>query len=124
VKRIAAFAVLIAVASVSSAHAQNWQNGQKGPRVTLNFQLSAPPAPSMSAADLTKAMAALSQSLYDIVDRQCDVLSAALKGDCKLVQINVNSNVNDRMNNGLPFVSANANATFEIDSKDGAPPQQ
>jgi hypothetical protein len=129
VKLIAAVVVLFAVAGIPSAGAQNWQNsGPKGPRVTLNFQLSAPPAASMSPSDLTKAMAGLSQSLYEIVDRQCDVLSAALKGDCRLVQININSNINDRMNNGVPFINANANATFEIDvkepAKDGAPQQQ
>ncbi len=128
-KLIAAVALLFAVASIPPAVAQNWGNsGPKGPRVTLNFQLSAPPAASMSPGDLTKAMAGLSQSLYEIVDRQCDVLSAALKGECRLVQININSNINDRMNNGTPFVTANANATFEIDqkdpAKDGAPPPQ
>ena len=127
--KLIAAALLLVVAGITPALAQNWGNsGPKGPRVTLNFQLSAPPAASMSPGDLTKAMAGLSQSLYEIVDRQCDVLSAALKGECRLVQININSNINDRMNNGTPFVTANANATFEIDqkepAKDGAPQQQ
>jgi hypothetical protein len=129
VKLFAAAALFFAVAGVPPAFAQNWGNaGPKGPRVTLNFQLSAPPAASTSPGDLTKAMASLSQSLYEIVDRQCEVLSAALKGDCRLVQININSNISDRMNNGAPSVTANANAMFEIDQtdppKDAAPQQQ
>jgi hypothetical protein len=67
-------------------------------------------------------MATVSQSLYEIVNRECDVLSAVLKGECRVVQINVSSNVNDRMNNGVPFVNANTNATFEIELK--APPKE
>ena len=128
-KFTAAVFLVLAAVSATQARAQNWQtlnnSGVKGPRVTANFQLSAPTPAAASAGDLTKAMAGLSQSLYEIIDRECDVLSAALKGDCRLVQININSNINDRMNNGVPFVTANANATFEIDvktpSKDAAP---
>ncbi len=122
--KFASAILLVAAMSATPAQAQNWQmltgSGARGMRVTANFQLSAPTPATASASDLTKTMAAVSQSLYEIVDRQCDVLSAALKGDCRLVQINVGSNINDRMNNGVPFVNANANATFEIDVK--APP--
>ncbi len=122
--KFASALLMVAAMSATQAQAQNWQMlnnaGARGMRVTANFQLSAPTQATASAADLTKTMAAVSQSLYEIVDRECDVLSAALKGDCRLVQINVGSNVNDRMNKGVPLVNANANATFEIDFK--APP--
>jgi len=122
--KFASALLMVAAMSATQAQAQNWQMlnnpGARGMRVTANFQLSAPTPATASAGDLTKTMAAVSQSLYEIVDRECDVLSAALKGDCRLVQINVGSNINDRMNNGVPFVNANANATFEIDVK--APP--
>jgi hypothetical protein len=122
--KIASAVLIVAALSATQAQAQNWRmldsSGAKGMRVTANFQLSAPTQATASAGELTRTMAAVSQSLYEIVDRQCDVLGAALKGDCRLVQINVGSNINDRMNNGVPFVNANANATFEIDVK--APP--
>ena len=36
-------------------------------------------------------MTAVSQSLYEIVNRECDVISSVLKGECRLVQININS---------------------------------
>lgn len=88
----------------------------KGTRVTANFQLSAPPSASTATGDLTKTMAGLSASLYEIIDHECTVLGAALKGECRLVQVNINSNVNERMNGG-PFISANGNATFEVDPK-------
>ncbi|MGO8832852.1 MAG: hypothetical protein ACLQE9_08555 [Roseiarcus sp.] len=127
-KLAAAIPLVFAVLGAAPALAQNCQMFNnacaKGPRVTANFQLSAPPPASASPSELTKALGALSQSLYEIIDRECDVLGAALKGDCRLVQININSNINDRMNNGVPFITANANATFEIDvktPKDAAP---
>jgi hypothetical protein len=121
--------LLVGLTSVSQAQAQNGRrfNGvdDKFIRVTANFQLSAPRVDGASSADLTKAMASVNQSLNDIVYRQCEVLGAVLKGDCRIVQVNVGSNINDRMNAGTPVVSGNANATFEIDpkvpSKDAAP---
>ncbi len=116
--------VLLVVAigvSQAQAQAQNCRTVNNpcvnGTRVTANFQLSAPTPAAAPVADLTKTMAAVSQSLYEIVNRECEVIGAVLKGECRLVHINVNSNVNDRMNNGVPFVNANANATFEIELK-------
>jgi hypothetical protein len=112
---------LVAAIGVSQAQAQNCRTVNNrcvnGTRVTANFQMSAPTPAAAPVADLTKTMAAVSQSLYEIVNRECEVIGAVLKGECRLVQINVNSNVNDRMNNGVPFVNANANATFEIELK-------
>jgi outer membrane receptor for monomeric catechols len=124
--KLIATVLLVAAIGVSQAQAQNCQTYNnpwvKGTRVTANFQLSAPTLAAAPVADLTKTMATVSQSLYEIVNRECDVLSAVLKGECRVVQINVSSNVNDRMNNGVPFVNANANATFEIELK--APPKE
>jgi outer membrane receptor for monomeric catechols len=124
--KLIATVLLVAAIGVSQAQAQNCQTYNspcvKGTRVTANFQLSAPTLAAAPVADLTKTMATVSQSLYEIVNRECDVLSAVLKGECRVVQITVSSNVNDRMNNGVPFVNANANATFEIELK--APPKE
>ena len=62
-------------------------------------------------------MASASQSLYDIINHECEVLTATLGGACRLVQINIGGNLNSRMNNGVSAVNANANATFEIEAK-------
>jgi hypothetical protein len=56
---------------------------------------------------LTGALAQANQQLCEIVNRQCDVIGAALKGECHVVQLNVNCNVNERMNAGQ-MVNANA----------------
>ena len=121
--KIITTAVLLVAATTgaSQAQVQNCQTFNNpcllGTRVTANFQLSAPTPAGAPVADLTKTMATVSQSLYEIVNRECEVLGAVLKGECRLVQINVNSTVNDRRNNGIPTVNANANATFEIEQK-------
>src|SRR5271169_6310054 len=96
-------ALLFSAAVASSAYAQNWRawnDPNKGVRVTANFQIAALAGPTASAADLTAALAQVSQQFYEIVNRQCDVIAAALKGQCHVVQLNVNGNVNDRMNAG------------------------
>jgi hypothetical protein len=94
-----------------------------GQTISMNFQVSVPAAATAAPSDLTKAMAGATQSLYDIVDRQYDILSVALKGSYRLMQINVGDNINNRANSGAPTISSNA--MFEIDlSAPAAVPQQ
>ena len=92
--------------------------------VTVTFQMSQPAPTVTSSEDITKAVAATNQSLYDIVNRECGVLTAALKGDCRLTRLTVGGNFNDMNFNPLAFanrgntsavITANATATFEID---------
>jgi hypothetical protein len=70
-------------------------------RGTANFQIAAPASP-------TATLAQVNQQLYEIVNRQRDVIAVALKGQCHVVQLNVDGNVNDRMNAGQ-MVNTNAN---------------
>jgi hypothetical protein len=89
--------------------------------VTVTFQLTLPAPAAASSTEMTNAMAATNQSLYDIVNHECEVLTAALKGTCRLIRLNVGGNFadaggNNPMNRGNgPVVNANANATFEIE---------
>jgi hypothetical protein len=120
------------------AQAQNWGAWNdptgKAVRLTVNLQIATPVNSDASAADLTKALAQANQSLYDIIDHQCDAISAALKGDCRIVQLNVNGNINERMQQFVPpgerpnqrqMVNANANATFLVEpSPKGVNPAQ
>jgi hypothetical protein len=132
--RVSFLLILIAATTfASTAQAQSWRAwgdpSGKGVRVTANFQIATPVAMSASTADVTKALAQANQSLYDIVNRQCDVIAAALKGDCKIVQLNVNGNINERTpqfvqpgdrGNPQQMVNANANATFLIEPPEAA----
>ena len=91
--------------------------GERTQTVSINFQSSMPMSPLISSEDMTKTIARISQPLYDIVDHECQVLISAFGGVCRLVQLNISSNLNNRMNNGISVVNANANAVYEIESK-------
>jgi hypothetical protein len=91
--------------------------------VNANFQARIVVDPSAPTSEVTKALAQANQSLGELVNRECDVLAAAFKSDCRVGQLNMGANINDRraglmMNNefGAPqrFVNANLNATFEL----------
>jgi hypothetical protein len=91
--------------------------------VNANFQTRIAVDPSASTSEVTKALAQANQSLGELANRECDVLAAAFKSDCRVGQLNMGANINDRrvglmMNNefGAPqrFVNANLNATFEL----------
>lgn len=116
-KRIYA-AVLMALTIAPSAYAQNMMSmmiGEHGAQtVTANFQISQPAPAAASTSDLSSLIASTTQSLYDIVNHECDILSVSLKGSCKVVMVNVGANINNRGGVRGPFVSANALATFEI----------
>ncbi|HTB44658.1 MAG TPA: hypothetical protein VK741_13595 [Acetobacteraceae bacterium] len=131
---VTAALMLLALTAVQPVHAQNVlmiNNANrvggapdKPETVSITLQLALP-APAMSSApDMTKAMADTSQSLYDIINHECDVLSAALKGGCRLTRLNIGGNYSDSNANMPPFlnrpngtsvVNASATATFEID---------
>jgi hypothetical protein len=65
---------------------------EKPETVSVTLQLVLPAPAGSSSVDMTQAMAATSQSLYDIINRECDVLSAVLKGNCRLTRLNVGGN--------------------------------
>jgi hypothetical protein len=136
---VTAALMCFALTGVQHANAQNVpmiNNGnrvagapQKPETVSVTFQLALPAPVISSSEDMTKAMAASSQSLYDIINHECDVLSAALKGSCRLIRLTVGGNYNDA-NAGMPpyfnrpnamsVVNATATATFEIEMKSPA----
>ncbi|WP_158742920.1 hypothetical protein [Acidisphaera sp. L21] len=81
--------------------------------VSINFQINYPTKPDMADGELTRSMSEASRSLYDIVDHECIVLAASLKGSCRLVQMTIGGNAGNRATNN-PVIFANVNATFEI----------
>jgi hypothetical protein len=127
-KHISASAVLALAFCISAAQAQNANaTGEAKPiSITANFQLRIPVDASASTADMMKALSQANQSLGDLVTRQCDVLAAAFKSDCRVEQLNMGANVNDRrmapqfnndFANSQRIVNANLNATFDLTPK-------
>lgn len=85
------------------------------PTITMNFGVSDNLPGDRPPGDLTAAVGRLTALLYDIVNRECAVLTEAVKLSCKVARVNVNSNVGDqRFGSGVIIVRANANATFEF----------
>jgi hypothetical protein len=123
-------AVSILFLCASAATAQNAKppgDGDAKPiSITANFQMRIPVDASASMADVTKALTQANQSLGDLANRECDVLTQAFKSDCRVVQLNMGANVNDRrvmqqFNNDFSgsqkSVNANLNATYELTSQ-------
>jgi hypothetical protein len=91
--------------------------------VNTNFQARIVIDPSAPTSEITKALAQANQALGELANRECDALAAAFKSECRVGQLNMGANVNDRragmmMNNDFGaaqrFVNANLNATFEL----------
>jgi len=137
--RLTIAAALVSLVAAHHATAQNVvviNNANRPPvtaerlrTVTMTFQMTMPSPVMSSSEDITKAVAATNQSLLDIINHECSVLTATLKGNCRLSRLNVGGNFNETNFNPLnlpnrgtvsPAVSANANATFEINSEPSA----
>ena len=100
-------------------------NADRIQTLMTTFQLSRNIPTSTPQVDLTNGMARATQSLYDIINRQCEVIGLSFKGECRLVLIQINGNIGNANyrsppGGGLMF-NATATATFEIETKDPAP---
>ena len=56
---------------------------------------------------------AVRRSLYEAAMNECSVITSIFKGGCRLASLNVNSNTQERNENGY-FVNGNANGTYEL----------
>jgi hypothetical protein len=56
---------------------------------------------------------AVRRSLYEAAMNECTVITSVFKGACRLASLNVNSNTQERNENGY-FVNGNANGTYEL----------
>ena len=124
-------AVFLSLGLAVGAAAQAWADEAAQPAdasakpivVNANFQARIVIDPSAPTSEITKALAQANQALGELANRECDALAAAFKSECRVGQLNMGANVNDRragmmMNNDFGaaqrFVNANLNATFEL----------
>lgn len=96
----------------------------KSRTVSMTLQMSMPAPEAASSTAMTNAMEATDQALYDIINHECQILTEALKGACRLSRVSIGSNFNEPGARPFPFpnrgisgpsVSGNVNATFEVD---------
>ena len=117
-------AILMMAMGVPAAQAQSASDAGDGKPLTItaNFQVRIPIDAAAPTTSVTQALAQANQALADLAGRECDVLGDSFKGNCRVVQLNMGANVNDRRirqfnNDGSDlqrFVNANLNATFEV----------
>ncbi len=91
-------------------------------QVTITVQVNVPVAAALAGTEITEAMTGGNKSLYEVVNRQCSILTQSFEGECRLVQLTTSGNMNGRMA-GPPglAITTSATATYEIDA--AVPPQ-
>ena len=102
---------------IGSAMRQGWRPGcgdnSEAICVTVNFSMSAPEPAIATGGDWTSRVAKANASLFDLINRECDVLKASFKGDCSLSQLNVSTNVRDQQEGSAhQMINVGANATM------------
>ena len=104
--------VLLAAPLPSAAQCFRDACGDKA-ALQIRSQLSVTVPGGASASDEVKAMENTRHELYALSNRECDSLRAIFGGDCSLSNITMNSQTQDRGNQGRSaFVSINS--TYEI----------
>ena len=68
----------------------------------------------MTLQEESKAAENARQALYEIASRECEVIVRAFKGECRLMNISVNSYAQDR-GNGLRGLQVSVNATYRVE---------
>ncbi len=127
-----AAAIIVSCLAIAPAAAQNVPSPNEAKVITINanFQLSVPIEASATTADIAKALAQANDALTDLAERQCDLMAASFKRECRVVQINLGANLNgrrfaqqfiDEANSARRVANANMNLTMELFTRaDGA----
>jgi hypothetical protein len=89
--------------------------------LNANFQMSVPLDAAASTSDIAVALGQANASLSDLAQRQCELLSAAFKRECRIVQMNLGANLSGRFTNQMNdenltrrMASATMNLTVEL----------
>jgi phosphosulfolactate phosphohydrolase-like enzyme len=93
-----AAALIISCLAIAPAAAQSVpsSNEAKVIVVNANFQLSVPIEASATTADIAKALAQANDALTSLAGRQCDLMAASFKRECRVAQLNLRVNLNGR----------------------------
>lgn len=99
----------------SAAHAQAPAAASGGGQmISMTYHVSVPIA-MVPLPSVRRTTELLILAMYDVVDHECDVLSVALKGNCRIVQLNV---VTDLQSGSS--ISSDVKATYAVDQKSAA----
>jgi hypothetical protein len=117
--------IIVSCLAIVPATAQNVPSPDEAKviRINANFQLSVPIEASATTADIAKPLAQANDALTDLAARQCDLMAASFKRECRVAQINLGANLNgrrlvpqlsDEANLARRFANANMNLSMEL----------
>ena len=113
--------VLIALGlfvQIAAADAQTAQYGDRTAIVVpqmparINVGMNMSQRVSTSFDEQRRVDQVLRRRLYEMATDECKLLVDVLGGDCRIVQLNVNSNIQN--NNETPMINSNINAQYEM----------
>ena len=83
--------------------------------VTVTFNMPISVAGAASTSEWTGAMTSATETLFGIINAQCELLTKSLKGTCRPTHLQSSTNSAALVNPGNPTVTVNATATFVIE---------
>lgn len=126
--RFAAALLPFALVGPASAQTITFQPGSRdvpsrpiGFRVQVQMQVSLATAPGAGVEDQSKQQEAARRALYEMSARECRNLKDTFGGECRLTNLSVNTNIQDRRPAGLETVNATASATYEVAAEPARP---
>jgi len=118
----AAFAVLVLATAVSAVAQTNLPSSQAAKsgsnraapiRIQTQTQFGLQRSGASTLEDQRLLQENLQRAIYETAAKQCAILNAVFRGECRLVSLNAGSNALDR-GLGSESASRNGGATFEI----------
>ena len=82
-------------------------------RVTVTLQSQLPVSSGANAEEQMRVGDEARRKVYETTDRECATLRDVYNADCKLLQLSVNSAMQDRGGNGAAL-NTSGNATYEL----------
>ena len=94
-------------------------DGGQPVNVSVGFNTQVP-LPDLSEETLATAQRAGREYVYRLGRDECALLKATIAKSCRLTNLNINTQIQQHNNPGLPLLYINGNATFTISLKDVA----
>lgn len=92
-------------------------DGSQSVNVSVGFNTQVP-LPDMSEETLATAQRAGREYVYRLGRDECALLKATIAKTCRLTNLNINTQIQQHNNPGLPLLYINGNANFTISLKD------
>jgi hypothetical protein len=117
---VALLAGLVLTPAAAAAEASimaTFPGGAQPVNVSVGFNTQVP-LPDLSEETLATAQRAGREYVYRLGRDECALLKATIAKTCRLTNLNINTQIQQHNNPGLPLLYINGNANFTISLKD------